>query len=86
MILINKQAFQDSIGGEFTNQPPTFSRVAGLDFNLATSDNRWTGKAFYHHSFDQEKLDSAFAFGGFLNYSTFKWNVTVFNPKCRRQL
>lgn len=77
MILINKQAFQDSIGAEFTNQPLSFSRVAGLDFNLATSDNRWTGKAFYHHSFDEEKLDSAFAFGGFLNYSTFKWNVEV---------
>lgn len=77
MILINKQAFQDSIGGEFTNQPDDYSRVAGLDFNLASSDNRWTGKAFYHHSFDNAKNDSAFAFGGTINYSTLKWNVSA---------
>jgi len=77
MILINKQAFQDSIGGEFTNQPDDYSRVAGLDFNLASSDNRWTGKAFYHHSFDEAKKDSAFAFGGTINYSILKWNVSA---------
>jgi len=77
MILINKQAFQDSIGGEFTNNPTNYSRAAGLDFNLASKDNRWTGKAFYHHSFDEQKKDSAFAYGGFINYSTLKWNVNV---------
>jgi hypothetical protein len=77
MILINKQAFQDSIGGEFTSNPTNYSRAAGLDFNLASKDNRWNGKAFYHHSFDEEKKDSAFAFGGFITYSTLKWNVNV---------
>jgi len=77
MILINKQAFQDSIGGEFTNNPTNYSRAAGLDFNLASKDNRWNGKAFYHHSFDEQKKDSAFAYGGFINYSTLKWNVNV---------
>jgi hypothetical protein len=77
MILINKQAFQDSIGGEFNGHPNDYSRAAGLDFNLASKDNRWTGKAFYHHSFDEEKKDSAFAFGGFINYSTLKWNVNI---------
>jgi len=28
-----------------------YNRVAGADFNFASADNRWTGKAFYHHSF-----------------------------------
>jgi hypothetical protein len=28
-----------------------FNRVAGLEYNLASPDNRWTGKAFYHQSF-----------------------------------
>ncbi len=76
-IFVNKQAFQDSIGGEFTRSPETYSRTAGVDFNLATRDNRWTGKAFYHHSFDETKSDSAFAYGGFLNFSVLKWNVSV---------
>lgn len=77
MILINKQAFQDSIGGDFTSNPANYSRAAGLDFNLASKDNRWTGKAFYHRSFDEEKKDSAFAYGGFIGYNTLKWSVNV---------
>jgi hypothetical protein len=28
-----------------------FNRVAGLEYNLASANNRWTGKAFYHQSF-----------------------------------
>ncbi len=77
MILINKQAFQDSIGGEFTSNPNTYSRVAGLDYNHYSTDNRWAGKAFYHHSFDEIKNDSAFAFGGSLTYATLKWNIST---------
>lgn len=44
-ILVNK---------EFLNQPVNsglFNRVAGLDYNLASKDNFWTGKFFYHRSF-----------------------------------
>ncbi len=77
MILINKQAFQDTIGGTFTNKPTNYSRVAGLDFNLASKDNRWSGKSFYHHSFDEAKNDSAFAYGGSIMYSTLTWNVNA---------
>lgn len=77
-IFVNKQAFQDSIGVDFTMSPLKYSRVAGADFNLATADNRWNGKVFYHHSFDENNLDSAFAFGGFINYSTPEWNVDLF--------
>jgi hypothetical protein len=77
-IFVNKQAFQDSIGGEFTSRPESYSRTAGVDFNLASKDNRWTGKAFYHRSFDETKSDSAFALGGLLNYSDVKWDVLVF--------
>ncbi|MDH4059004.1 MAG: DUF5916 domain-containing protein, partial [Cyclobacteriaceae bacterium] len=77
-IVVNKQAFQDSIGGEFTVNPNMYNSTVGADFNLATGDNRWTGKAFYHHSFDQNKLDSAFAFGGNINYSTPIWDVRFF--------
>jgi hypothetical protein len=77
MILINKQAFQDSIGGSFTMSPSTYSRVAGMDYNHYSTDNRWSGKAFYHHSFDESKKDSAFAYGGSITYATLKWNATA---------
>lgn len=77
MILINKQALQDSIGGSFNMSPNTYSRVAGLDYNHYSTDNRWAGKAFYHHSFDETKKDSAFAFGGSITYATLKWNIST---------
>ncbi len=51
MILINKQSFQD----------PKYNRLVGIEYNLASRDNRWTGKTFYHQSFDEVKKDSAYA-------------------------
>lgn len=73
---INKQTFQDSLGGEFTWQPEKYNRLLGADFNLATMDNKWTGKAFYHQSFDQQNLDSTFSAGLLLNFSTYRWYVS----------
>lgn len=42
------------INKEYLQQPDTaerFNRVAGADFNLAGRSNFWTGKFFYHRSF-----------------------------------
>lgn len=69
-IFINKQAFQDSIGGEFTPNPMAYNRTLGLDFNLATADNKWIGNLYYHQSFDEMKLDSTFSAGGSIRYAT----------------
>ncbi len=53
---------RSSIGAFFVNKnitsPETdtsiylapYNRVMGVDFNLASSDNRWTGKTFFHKS------------------------------------
>ncbi len=77
-ILVNKQAFQDSINGDFTIRPDNYNRLAGFDFNLASADNVWNGKVFYHHSFRPDNPDSSFATGGFINYSTYNWQVNLF--------
>lgn len=69
---INKQAFVDSIGGGFTFFPNTYNRTLGIDANLASNDNTWNGKLFYHQSFEETNSNSNYAFGGFLNYSTYK--------------
>jgi hypothetical protein len=76
-IAINKQAFQDSIGGEFTASPSEYNRLLGVDYNLATSDNRWTGKLYYHHSFEDNQPDSAFSLGGRIAYGTLKWDISA---------
>lgn len=89
IMVVNKQAFQDSIGGAFTLAPKKFNRVLGFDYNLASKNNRWNGKFFYHREFDEKKLDSTFATGGFLSYSSLNWQVETlvrnvganFNPE-----
>jgi len=50
----------------------TYNRVAGVDFNLITADNKWGGKAYYHHSFDNFSEKDRYSFGGFASYSTRK--------------
>ena len=40
---------RSEIGG---NEPENrFTRLAGLEYNLQTADNRWSGKVFYHQVF-----------------------------------
>lgn len=77
LILINKQAFQDSIAGGFDVSPNQFNRMMGLDINLASKDNVWNSKLFYHRSFDDLGLDSSFATGGYLIYNTRRWVVDI---------
>jgi hypothetical protein len=47
-----------------------FNRVAGLEYNLASKDNRWTGKAFYHQSFYPGASGNAATLAANLTYST----------------
>lgn len=47
---INKQVTKNQ--GDESQDISMFNRVAGIEYNLASPDNRWTGKAFYHQSFN----------------------------------
>ncbi len=63
-ILVNK---------EYLNQPDGedhFNRVVGFDYNLATKDNSWTGKFFYHRSFRPTNPDKQYSQGTTLNYTS----------------
>ncbi len=58
---------------EYFNQPADtvmYNRVAGFDYNLASKDNIWTGKFFYHRSFQPESPDHQFAQGFGIAYNT----------------
>ncbi|MDX2432442.1 MAG: DUF5916 domain-containing protein [Bacteroides sp.] len=73
--LVNKDPVQsfskecDSCGFD------AFNRVAGLDFNLASADNWWTGKVFYHHSFDEIKTSDSYSHGTELKYDNGSLNA-----------
>lgn len=47
-----------------------YNRVAGLEYNLASPDSRWTGKAFYHRAFYSGAPSSSAAASGNINFST----------------
>jgi len=47
-----------------------FNRVLGFDYNLASKDNLWDGKFFYHRSFQPDNPDKQYAQGATIKYST----------------
>ena len=51
----------------------SFNRVAGLEFNLATIDNRWAGKLYHHLSYSSVNQDDNFSHGGNLSYFSRKF-------------
>jgi len=55
-----------------------YNYVYGLDYNLATADNRWEGTTFYHRSVDPDKQNSNYATGAFLQHQTTEFNLRGF--------
>ncbi|KPK80658.1 MAG: hypothetical protein AMS27_16470 [Bacteroides sp. SM23_62_1] len=60
-----------------SNDEYSYNRVAGLDFNLATADNKWTGKFFYHQSFYPGMKGSSAALSGSLVYNTQTFRASL---------
>ncbi|MDX1667530.1 MAG: DUF5916 domain-containing protein, partial [Saprospiraceae bacterium] len=75
LIFVNKQALTTSDnGGDFNK----YNRVIGLDYNLATPDNRWNGKAFFHRSFSPQTASKGgqFAHGARLEYRVYRFGAS----------
>jgi hypothetical protein len=53
----------------------TYNRVGGVDFNLITANNKWAGKAYYHHSFDNFSEKDQYSYGAYSQYSIRKLSV-----------
>jgi hypothetical protein len=69
-IFVNRQQI-DTTGVSVNN----YNRVAGLDFNLSSADNRINGKLFFHHSFTNNLNANAFAHASWVNYNDKNWLV-----------
>lgn len=77
-IFVNKQAFQPE--SEYDSEVhSTYNRATGVDFNLASADNVWTGKSFIHYSFSENQPDSAFAGGVDLVYNKPEVRASIFS-------
>jgi hypothetical protein len=72
-IFVNRQGFNGSKWNK-----DDYNRIAGLDFHLASADNVWRGKTFYHHSINAVGNTDNFAHATWLMYNSRKlqahWN------------
>jgi hypothetical protein len=73
--LVNKQVMNTSNDTSFTGY--RFNRVAGLEYNLASGNNHWLGKAFYHQSLYPGAKSNASAVAANIAYSTQYLNAAL---------
>ena len=78
-IFVNKQDFRTDTATGKNNwevNPNVFNRVVGLDYNLASSDGHWQGKAFYHRSLAPTPQYQPFATAISTNYNSTNFNFS----------
>ncbi|MEP7268088.1 MAG: DUF5916 domain-containing protein [Saprospiraceae bacterium] len=72
---INKQAFNyEELSPVVKQNNNQFNRNLGLEYNLASANNRWTGKFNVVHSFDTKKSRNAWAHVGNIGYNSRKFS------------
>lgn len=75
LIFVNKQTFADV---EDNDELDPHNRVIGIDYNLANSDNSWTGKIFLHASLNADKSanKSPVAHGARLTHTKRRYSIS----------
>jgi hypothetical protein len=77
-IFINRQATNYN-PGDTTNSTTAYNRVAGLDFNFATMDDKWKSSIYLHASMDPVAKKNSLAHGAYIGLSTRHWTVNYFH-------
>lgn len=73
-IFINKQPTKDD---SFIAEENRFNRLIGLDYNLASADNTWVGKYFFHKSFSPNVSTNDFSSGISTEYNNRHYNIRL---------
>ena len=71
---INRQAIGAS---DFLPEEEEFNRVVGLDYNLASADNSWTGKFYAHKSFQPNDSEGNYSLGFNLGKNTRNFSAIL---------
>lgn len=71
---INRQALGTT---SFVPEDEEYNRVVGLDYNLASSDNSWTGKFYAHKSFQPNDSDGNYSLGLNLGKNTRHFSAVL---------
>ena len=73
-MFINKQATKDY---DFTSDEERYNRVFGIDYRLASADNTWTGKYYFHKSFSPNVSSKEISTGASTEYNSRNYNVRL---------
>ncbi len=71
---VNKQATKNY---DFLEDENQYNRVIGLDYNLASKDNTWNGKYYFHKSFSPTVRTKDFSTGISTQYNTRKYRIRL---------
>lgn len=74
VFFINRQAVR---AADFLPEDEEFNRVMGIDYNLASEDNSWTGKFYAHKSFQPEDSEGNYSLGFNLGKNTRNFSAFV---------
>ncbi|MCB9284779.1 MAG: carbohydrate binding family 9 domain-containing protein [Lewinellaceae bacterium] len=73
-VFVNKESFSENPNGAgYRHDATGYNRVAGLEYNLYSKDNKWEAEAFYHRSFSAGDNKDAQAAAVFIGYYPRKW-------------
>jgi hypothetical protein len=70
-IFINRQKL-DTAEGFFNTD---YNRIAGLQYNLSSSNSNWTGIFFFLQSFNPNQPNKSSSHASYINYQTDKWDI-----------
>lgn len=60
---------------DYVDPDDRYNKVVGIDYNLASSDNVWSGNFYVHKSYQPNSGKDNSSMRTFLNYNTRKWNI-----------
>jgi len=74
LIFINKQSTKDY---DFLDEEDKYNRVLGVDYTLASSDNTWSGKYFFHKSFSPNISSNDFSAGARTEFNNRRLGIRL---------
>jgi len=88
LIYVNKESLALGESKQLFD-PTAYNRLLGVDYNLNSSDGKWSGKVFYHRSFESAEVEKPYSFNAYLLFTDLHWSWTFsfqdvgksFNPE-----
>ena len=78
-LFVNKQDFKTDAAGKnlWEQNPKAFNRIVGLDYNLASKNGLWQGKAFVHRALTPTPQYQPYAAAAAIKYNNTHFNFSA---------